>query len=411
MINNKDKSIIQDLAKRYKQLADDPKCHERVGRIRKTNSLNPCRPIVWLEEIPWHELNFDGLLDLHCELPLARDMERYFRQILLRWEYFQADMVVEDCFYIQKSFDVTDVGLEVSEDTVAIDSANHIISHSYHDVLDTEEKVDMLKPPVVTADPELDKKQVEIANDLLDGILPVKLRGQAIYHAPWDYISRLRGVEPIFIDIVDKPELIHKTINTFTEFNISRWKQMEALGLLESKPLDIHCTPAYCDDLPETDEKTGAKLKDVWFRGMAQLFGAVSPQMHDEFDLQYMKKAMEMCGPVYYGCCEPLDKKIYLLKQIPNMRKIGVSTWADTASSAEQIGGDYVYSYKPNPAYVAGTVSEEAVRNEVTKVVEACLRHGCPYDIVLKDTSTVSYKVENLTTWSRVVQETLDKYY
>jgi len=411
MITSKDKKIIQGLAQRYKELADDPKCCERVGRIRKTNALKPVRPIVWMEEIPWHELNFDGLLDLQCELPFAQDMEMFFRKILLRWEYFQADMVVEDHFYIQKSYESTGLGVRVSEDTVAIDSANHIISHSYHDVLDTEDKVDLLKPPVITVTSELDRERMEQANDLLGGILPVKLRGYSVHHAPWDFISRLRGVEPIFIDIVDNPELIHKTIGTFEKFNLSRMKQMEEQGLLDSNLLDIHCTPAYCDDLPETDEKTGAKLKDVWFRGMAQLFGAVSPRMHDEFDLQYMKEAMAMCGPVYYGCCEPLDKKIYLLKQIPNMRKIGVSTWADAVSSAEQIGGNYVYSYKPNPAYVAGTINEQAVKDEIVKVVEACLRYGCPYDIVLKDTSTVSYKVSNLTTWDRAVQEILDKYY
>jgi len=411
MVTKKDKTIIRELAERYKQMAEDPKCLERAQRIRKTNSLDPVRPIVWIEELPWHELNIDGALDLHCEMPLARDMELFFRKTQLKWKYFQADMVVEDVFYIQKACETSGTGAVVSEETVAIDSANHIISHHYNDVLDTEEKLYALKPPVVTANPEQDRRNVETAGELLDGILPVKLRGHPIYHAPWDVISRLRGVEPILIDLADRPEFMHKTIALFTDFYISRWKQMEAAGLMESNLLDVHCTPAYCDDLPEGDQQNGSKLKDVWFRGTAQLFGSISPQMHEEFDLQYMKRAMELCGPVYYGCCEALDTRIDLLKKIPNMRKIGASTWADVRSCAEQIAGNYVLSQKPNPAFVAGQADEHVIGNETAKTVEACLKYRCPYDIVLKDISTVSYNINNLVTWNKVVQQTLDRYY
>ena len=411
MVTSKDKTIIRELAERYKRLAEDPKCMERVQRIRKTNSLIPVRPIVWIDELPWHELNIDGALELHCEMQFAREMEQFFRRTLLKWEYFQADMVVENCYYIQKSCETTGSGINVSEETVAIDSANHIISHHYNDVLDTEEKLDALKPPVITADKELDRKNKEMAEELLDGILPVKLRGHMIYHAPWDVICRLRGAPAILTDLADRPEFMHKTIELFTGFNISRWKQMEAAGLVESNLLDIHCTPAYCDDLPEGDEITGSKLKDAWFRGTAQLFGSISPKMHEEFDLQYMKRAMEMCGIVYYGCCEALDTRIGLLKKIPNMRKIGASTWADVGSCAEQIAGDYVLSQKPNPAYVAGKADEQVIRDETAKTVEACLKYRCPYDIVLKDISTISYNVNNLVTWNRVVQETIDRYY
>jgi len=411
MVTKKDKAIIRELALQYKQLAEDPKCLERSKRIRKTNALEPVRPIVWIEELPWHELNIDGALDLHCEKPFAREMEQFFRRTLLKWEYFQADMVVENAYYIQKSCDISGTGAAVSEETVAIDSANHIISHHYNDVLDTEEKLYALKPPVVTANPDTDRKNVEAAEELLDGILPVRLRGHLIYHAPWDVISRLRGVEPILTDLTDRPEFMHKTISLFTDFNISKWKQMEAAGLMESNLYDVHCTPAYCDELPEGDEVHGSKLKDVWFRGTAQLFGSISPRMHEEFDLQYMKRAMELCRLVYYGCCEALDTRIDLMKKIPNMRKIGVSTWSDIHSSAEQTAGGYVLSQKPNPAFVTGLADMQVISTETSKTAEACLKYRCPYDIVLKDISTISYNINNLITWNKAVQETLDKYY
>jgi hypothetical protein len=149
----------------------------------------------------------------------------------------------------------------------------------------------------------------------------------------------------------------------------------------------------------------------VWFRGMAQIFAMASPGMQDEFDLQYMRPLMDKCGLSYYGCCEPLDKFIPYLKKVPNMRKIGVSPWADVRSSVEQIGGNYVAARKPNPAHVAGVFDPNRVKKEITETIEACLENKCPYEFVLKDISTVTYRPQNLLDWTRTVTETIDSYY
>ncbi len=133
--------------------------------------------------------------------------------------------------------------------------------------------------------------------------------------------------------------------------------------------------------------------------------------MHEEFELDYMRPLMEMCGLVYYGCCEPLDNKISILKSIPNLRKIGVSPWANIEKSGGQIGSSYVYARKPNPAQVAVNVDAEAVEKEIEDTIKVCLRYGCPYEFVLKDISTVSYKPGNIIEWNRIVQKTIDKYY
>ena len=189
-------------------------------------------------------------------------------------------------------------------------------------------------------------------------------------------------------------------------------EQYEQLGLLDYDIPDLHCTPPYTSDLPAKDYDGGkVRLKDIWMRSMAQLFSSISPELHEEFDLAYSKPLFEKCGLVYYGCCEPLDNKIDLLKKIPNMRKIGVSPWSNVESCAEQIGGDYVYARKPNPALVAVKTDPEEVRKDISRTIEACLKHGCPYEFVLKDISTVSYRPENLIIWEQTVRETIDSYY
>ena len=78
---------------------------------------------------------------------------------------------------------------------------------------------------------------------------------------------------------------------------------------------------------------------------------------------------------------------------------------------AERLGGNYVYSRKPNPAHVAITTDPDVVRRETETTVKLCQKYGCPADIVLKDISTVSHRPENLIVWSNIVSDVLDKYY
>ena len=93
------------------------------------------------------------------------------------------------------------------------------------------------------------------------------------------------------------------------------------------------------------------------------------------------------------------------------MRKIGVSSWSNIESCAEQIGEDYVYARKPNPAAVAVKTDPEEVRKDISRTIEACIKNGCPYEFVLKDISTVSSRPENLIIWEQTVRETIDSYY
>jgi hypothetical protein len=242
--------------------------------------------------------------------------------------------------------------------------------------------------------------------------MPVKLRGYYIHYPPWDEIAMFRGIENCLVDMMERPEFIHKLIARFTDIYVSRYTQMAAAGLLDYNISSLHCTPPYSDELPAGDYDDGpVRLKDIWFRGMAQPFSSASPAMQDEFDLQYMRRLMDQCGLAYYGCCEPLDKFIPYLKKVPNMRKIGVSPWADVRSSAEQTGGAYVLARKPNPAHVAWNFRAEIVEKEITETIEACKENKCPYEFVLKDISTVGSDPRNLINWAKTTEKLIDRYY
>lgn len=412
MITQKEKAYLQELARRYRELADSPKNSERRERMRKINDLTTgLRPGVWIHEIPWHEMNINDELTLICEDSFAREMEWYFKTSLYRIKYIEADTVLTPYYPISKSYFSSSNGIDSEEDIVKTDDKNGIVSHSYHDKLETEEQLSKLITPILTAYPEKDIENITLAADILADILPVRLMGHQIYYAPWDEIPRIRGVEPILLDMFDRPEFLHKIIAKYTENQMSVMTQMETLGLLENELESIHCTPAYTNDLPKLEQDGKIRLNNVWFRSMAQMFNTVSPSMHEEFDLQYSRPLAAQCGMVYYGCCEPLDNKIEILRSIPNLRKLGVSPWSKLEVTADQMRSDYVFARKPNPAFVAGTFDPDTVRKEITETVELCLKYNCPYEFVLKDISTVGYRPENLIEWNKVVTQVLDKYY
>lgn len=406
----KDLTIVRDLAKKYLEIAMSDKHVRMRQRFRDSNDLKIVRPPVIIEEIPWHEMNFEGELDCFCEDGSLRGMEYGLRVALFREKYFKCDNYIEPYWVVGKSYSSTGDGFSIREERLAVDKANSIVSHHYHDIFEDESALELYHDPVITPHPENDKANVARIEEILDGAMPVQLRGHGIYHSPWDRISMLRGVEPILIDIYERPEYLHEIMKLFTRSMMLEMDQMETYGLYDPRTLSLHCTPASVTPPTEPDPDHYT-CKDIWFRTMAQMFSTVSPDMHDEFDIQYSIPLASRCAYTYYGCCEPLHDRIDKLKQYPNLRKVGVSPWSDIEMSAEAIGGNYVFSRKPNPANVSSVTDPEVIRREITETVEACLKYRCPLDITLKDISTVGYRPENLMVWAQTVSDVLDKYY
>ena len=406
MINDRDKSIVRELAKKYMALVTSEKQARMSARFRDTNDLRATRPPLILEEIPWYQMNMNGELDCVCENEKARGVEYFFRRAIFYMTHFKADNLYLPELRIKRAVRSSGIGIEFeATDLKRTDAFNNIVSREYRDVLEDESALEKMHDPTFELCPEKDASELEFHTELLGNSIPIKLFGfDYFYYAPWDKITRLRGVEPILMDMYDRPEYLHEIIKKFTSAAHAELDFVEQ-NLDIDKSNSLHCTPS-----PITVNE-GKGLKSTWCRSMAQSFGVISPAMFEEFELDYLLSVAERFAYTYYGCCEPLDDKIEVLKQIPNLRKIGCSPWAKVESCAEQIGGDYVLSRKPNPANVAMRTDPELIKGEIDQTVKACIKHGCPYDIVLKDISTVSHRPENLIVWAEAASEVLDKYY
>jgi hypothetical protein len=244
----------------------------------------------------------------------------------------------------------------------------------------------------------------EKTNELLGGILGVRMVGATPWFTLWDVIVQWHGVENTILDLIDRGEFMHRLMRRMVDARVRELDQLEAQDLLGPTQSMIHCTGAWTDELPAPGFRPGhTRTKDLWTAGMAQIFATVSPAMHEEFEIEYAIPWYKRFGLGYYGCCEPLHQKIDIIRRLPNVRKISMSPWVDVEAGAARIGRDYVFSRKPAPALLATDTWQAAgVEADLKDTLACCAKHGCPVELILKDISTVRYRPQRLWEWSRV---------
>ena len=404
---NNDHRILRELASRIAEIASLPVQAENARLYRALNALKPIRPVVLIDELPWNQLNGDGELDLACNDPFLQSTEREMKRLLYKWDHCRCDMIVEPFWRMAKVAEIPSYfGMKIDEETTnKADSSNHIISHHYENQFETLDDIYKLKEPEI----KLDEEETERRRSLLDGIfgdvLPVKVVGVTGGHFhPWDDLSRLCGVEDVLYKLYDDPELMHALMRRYTDLSLTLLRKEEELGLLETSGTTVHCTAALCDDIPYGPGATDRT--HIWGRGMAQIFGSVSPAMHEEFDIVYQAEYFKHFPIVYYGCCEPLHNKMHIVEKIPNVRKVTVTPWADQKIAAENIGDKYVMARKPNPAIVATPeLDADVARKDIRYTLELCRANGTPVEFTLKDISSVSYNPRNLEQWARIAMD------
>lgn len=401
---------LRELASRVAEIAALPDQKETVRLWKRLNGLEPERPMFTIDQIPWHEMDVDDELRCVCDDPFYRRLETDLRRTLYRWRHMRADMVVEPYLDVPKTIDGADLGISAEEDRSAIDPANDVVGHLYHDQLRDDDDLEKIRLPRVSLDAEATARDEERARELFDDVLEVRMQGVHPTFAFWDRIAEWHGVEASLYDLVDRPDFLHRMIARVTTGYHRMLDQLEEQGLLGYPMATIHCTGAWANELPAPGyDPDRVRARDLWTYGMAQIFSSVSPAMHEEFEIEYARPWFERFGLGYYGCCEPLDRKVDLVRTIPNVRKVSMSPWVDVRRGAEAIGGDFVFSRKPSPAFVAtDTMDEDAIRADLSGTLDACRATGSPVELIFKDISTVRYEPQRLWRWAEIARELVE---
>jgi hypothetical protein len=113
---------------------------------------------------------------------------------------------------------------------------------------------------------------------------------------------------------------------------------------------------------------------------------------------------LERFGLNCYGCCEPLDKRWHVVRQIPNLRRVSVSPWADHAAMAEMLQDRYVYSMKPRPADLAMEAFDETrIRTDLREALR--VTRECRVEVIMKDNHTIRNDPRRVTRWVEIARE------
>ena len=144
--------------------------------------------------------------------------------------------------------------------------------------------------------------------------------------------------------------------------------------------------------------------RHLWVLAESQVTVGVSPEHFAEFIFPYQKPVMERFGLSCYGCCEPMDNRFDIVKQVKNLRRVSCSPWSNKRIMAEKLGQDYIFSLKANPAPLAmATLDEDFVRKALREELRAA--KDCCVEVIMKDNHTLGKNPRNLTRWVEIARE------
>lgn len=414
-LSDGDKDILRRLAGELAEIAALPAHAEKAALWRDLNDLQSRRPMVWINEIPWHEMNVDDELTLRTEHPWAREQERELRRTLCQWRHFPGDMIVSDFLACPLAIHSTDFGIIEDVDILKTDEASDVVSRHFNIQISDFADLEKIRMPTITHNEAATAVRYQAMCDTYDGLMPIRKQGQThIWFAPWDYLIRWWGVQEAMIDLIERPALVHAAVDRMVDAWMAELDQFVEMNLLS---LDCDNTRIGSGGYGHTRDLPGPACDpdriqpiNMWGCSNAQIFSEVSPDMQWEFAIQHDLRWLERWALTYYGCCEPLDRKMDILHRIPNLRKVSVSPWCDTERVVAEVGADYVISRKPNPAILAEDAwHPERARQELRCFMDKTQRK-CHVELIMKDISTVRYQPRRLWEWARIAMEVAQKY-
>ena len=401
-----DVKVLRELARRYVEVCSRPVQRERRELWRKLNSLEPVRPLIYLRGGNcWNEV--PEITECRCEDPFYRPYERSLRQSIYH-DSLGDDFVFEPWITVSAVHTCTGWGVETprtfSDEPRGSWKADYPVKHL--------RDVEKLRPPIHAIDEPATARRIERLQEAVGDILTVNVDRAPAYRV-WaadlsTHLGYLRGIENFMLDMMDHPAWLRELLAFMSDGVLRTHQQAEAAGDWSLANHENQAMP-YSRELADPAANThGAQRRQLWAFMAAQEYTLVSPAMHEEFLLAYQRPILEPFGLVAYGCCEDLTRKIDMLRSVRNLRRIAVAPVANVAKCAEQIGTDYVISFRPNPAeMVCCGFDADRVRGVLRRGLDAC--RGLHVDITLKDVNTVQDRPERLRQWVDVVRGVLDE--
>lgn len=408
-----DLAILRDLARQYRDLAQQPDMAARRQLWTDHNDLRPVRPLILVESLTGGlcaEI-FAGQA-LRCRAEWARQLEHHFRRQIYHYTVVKDDDVPNPVFTLNWKLDQGNYGVELKREHGVDAQGGKLGFHWDPPIKDLERDFGLLKERRFAVDREGTLAWKKHLEEVFGDILPVQIRSRFWWTMGLTQTAiYLVGLEKFMLYMCDQPEALHALMAFLRDDHLRLIEYCEREGLLalnNAHDYNGSGSRGFTSQLPQADWREGQPVRprDQWVLSESQETVGISPRMFAEFILPYQKAITKRFGLVYYGCCEPVDNRWQHLATIPNLRAVSISPWAKVEFMAEAMGSRYVYSRKPAPALLSTPqFNEEAIRADLRQTIRAAQQHGCPLELIMKDLHTTSGHPERMARWVQLCRE------
>ncbi len=400
-ISKKDKVVLKNLAEKVREISERDSEKEKRKLWFSHNMLKIKKPVVFCDpENGWNEIITDKMIECSGSL-LAKKWEMVLRKEIYWAENIKDDKVIEPVFDIGYTYKDNNWGTETQFHGGA--GGSYVWDAPINNIEDAKK----IKFPEITIDNKTTQDTIGVAQEIFGDVLNVRLTGKWWWSLGLTLdLAFLRGLETIFWDMMDNPDLLHLLMGKLSQGTSKKIDFLSENGLLSSN-CDKYVGSGgfgYTEEVLCTDDTKNILPENMWGFCESQETGSVSPAMFEEFVFKYQMPLLEKFGLNCYGCCEPLESRWHIIKRTPNLRRVSVSPWSDLEKMAENLQDKYIFSMKASPSDLAvPAINKDLIRKKIRKALD--ITRGCVVEILMKDNHTIGKNPENITDWVKIVRQ------
>lgn len=174
---SRDRDLLRRLAGELAEIAALPDHAEKARLWTRLNDREPVLPMVWINEIPWHEMNVRDELTLRCADPWMQGQEQGLRRLIYQWRHLPADMIVGGSWPCSLAIHHTSFGIEEDVDVLRTDDAKSVVSRHFHRQIVEPKDLEKIKMAVVSHDVGATEARYQRMLEIYGGVLPVHKEG------------------------------------------------------------------------------------------------------------------------------------------------------------------------------------------------------------------------------------------
>lgn len=409
MISSSDREILRDLAKKQLVCANSP---QNQTILKKWKALAEGRRETPTVRLLWSNFGHEVVTPrMRCTGETARSLEYSLLATMVGRDLFDDDTPITPEFLVYWNTWVSPFGIQPHYTRA---SGKHAMGYHIDPVMeDLGQDTDKLKGGSFGVDREKTAAWINLVQDTIGDILPVRMAMGSLCGAITNPLVSLMGMENYYCAMYDYPEKLHEIMDMATKVYEDYFDFLEKEKLLV--PTRDFCPVAqesfaFNHELPEENVTSTTQC---WGFLESQETTAVSPETYGEFVYPYQDRLVKRFGLLSYGCCERVDAlwPDYLSKW-KNLRKLSVSPFNNEPQIGEYLrGSNVVYYSKPRAEFVTnpGPMDEEALRVYFKGVCEAA--SGCLFEMAQREVGTIFGDYERGRRYVQIAKECVEEYW